>query len=171
MRLENWFISNPDTSQQEILKVPISQNLIVKGAAGSGKTNMAIYRANQVGNNTFVIVVYTIALKKMIRYGLGELGLNKDRVVHEWSWMYRGIEISGDIFCLKENNNYGLNRNLLILKSAEDVKFFISRNEYDNVIQLGCLLDYSVQTVQNPLEVSIDFDDWVEDRFYYLLCI
>jgi hypothetical protein len=33
MRLENWFISNPDISQQEVLKVPINQNLVVKGAA------------------------------------------------------------------------------------------------------------------------------------------
>ena len=101
MRLDNWFITNPDTSQQEVLKVSINQNLIVKGAAGSGKTNMAIYRANQAGDNTFVIVVYTVALKKMIRYGLSELGLDKDRVVHEWSWINRGIEISGDVFGLK----------------------------------------------------------------------
>src|SRR4051812_6370387 len=108
MRLDNWFITNPDTSQQDVLKVPINQNLIVKGAAGSGKTNMAIYRANQAGENTFVIVVYTVALKKMIRYGLGELGLDKDRVVHEWSWINRGIEISGDVFCLKGGNIYGL---------------------------------------------------------------
>jgi superfamily I DNA and RNA helicase len=47
MRLDNWFITNPDTSQQEVLKVPVNQNLVVKGAAGSGKTNMAIYRAKQ----------------------------------------------------------------------------------------------------------------------------
>jgi beta-phosphoglucomutase-like phosphatase (HAD superfamily) len=39
MRLENWFISNPDTSQQEVLKVPINQNLVVKGTARSGMTN------------------------------------------------------------------------------------------------------------------------------------
>lgn len=61
------------------------QNLVVKDAAGGGKTNMAIYRTNHAGNNTFVIVVYTVALKKMIRYGLSELGLDKDRVVHKWS--------------------------------------------------------------------------------------
>jgi len=152
MRLDNWFITNPDTSQQEVLKVPINQNLIVKGAAGSGKTNMAIYRANQAGNNTFVIVVYTVALKKMIRYGLSELGLDKDRVVHEWSWINRGIEISGDLFCLKGNNNYGLNKDVLILKNGTHIQYFVSCTEDD---------------ATTSLKVSIDFDDWVEDRFYY----
>jgi superfamily I DNA/RNA helicase len=166
MRLENWFISNPDTSQQEVLKVPINQNLIVKGAAGSGKTNMAIYRANQAGDNSFVIVVYTVALQKMVRYGLSELGIDKDRVVYEWSWIKRGINISGDVFCLKGNNDYGLNRNLLILKTSDDVRFFVSRDEYDSIIQNKRFLDYDIQRVQNPLEVSIDFDDWVANRFY-----
>jgi len=152
MRLDNWFITNPDTSQQEVLKVPINQNLIVKGAAGSGKTNMAIYRANQAGNNTFVIVVYTVALKKMIRYGLSELGLDKDRVIHEWSWINRGIEISGDLFCLKGNNKFGLNKDVLILKNGTQIQYFVSCTEDDTT---------------TSLEVSIDFDDWVEDRFYY----
>jgi hypothetical protein len=152
MRLDNWFITNPDTSQQEVLKVPINQNLIVKGAAGSGKTNMAIYRANQAGNNTFVIVVYTVALKKMIRYGLSELGLDKDRVVHEWSWINRGIEISGDLFCLKGNNNYELNKDVLILKNGSQIQYFVSCTKDDTT---------------TSLKVSIDFDDWVEDRFHY----
>lgn len=37
MRLENWFIINSDTSQQEVPKVPINQNLVVKGAAEKHK--------------------------------------------------------------------------------------------------------------------------------------
>jgi hypothetical protein len=167
MRLENWFITNPDTSQQEVLKVPINQNLVVKGAAGSGKTNMAIYRANQAGDNSFVIVVYTVALKKMVRYGLSELGLDKDRVVHEWSWIHRGIEISGDLFCLASSGNYGLNSDLLILKTSETTRFFVTRDKYDDYLNSGKFLEYSVSRVEDPIEVSIDFDDWVDDRFYY----
>lgn len=167
MRLDNWFITNPDSSQQEVLKVKINQSLIVKGAAGSGKTNMAIYRANQAGDNTFVIVVYTVALKKMVRFGLSELGLDKDRVVHEWSWIHRGIEISGDVFCLKGSNDYGFNANLLILKTGDELRFFISREDYDSCIKSKTFLTYGVGSVVNPIEVSIDFDDWVENRFYY----
>lgn len=167
MRLDNWFITNPDTLQQEVLKVAINQNLVVKGAAGSGKTNMAIYRANQASDNSFVIVVYTVALEKMIRYGLNELGLDKDRVVHEWSWINRGIGVSGDLFCLAESGNYGLNGDLLILKTSEDIKFFATRDKYDELLNNGKFVGYSVSQVDNPLEVSIDFDDWVDDKFYY----
>jgi len=167
MRLDNWFITNPDTSQQEVLKVSINENLIVKGAAGSGKTNMAIYRANQANDNTFVIVVYTVALKKMVRYGLSELGLDKDRVVHEWSWINRGIEISGDLYCLKGGNKYGLSDDLLILKTSEEIRYFVAKEKYDSIIQTKIIQNYPAQSLDNPIEVSIDFDDWVENRFYY----
>jgi superfamily I DNA/RNA helicase len=104
----------------------------------------------------------------MIRYGLSELGLDKDRVVHEWSWIHRGIEISGDVFCLKDNASqlYGLQSDLLILKTSEGLKFFITKDKYDSVVSTKTFLTYNVQTVNNPLEVSIDFDDWVEDKFY-----
>ena len=166
MRLENWFITNPDTAQQEVLKVPINQNLVVKGAAGSGKTNMAIYRASQVEDNSFVIVVYTIALEKMIRYGLSELGLDKDRVVHEWSWIYRGIGISGDLYCLSATNTIGLNRDLLILKTSDELRFFISKDIYEEVIAKGDFLSFFVSEVKSKIEVSVDFDDWVENKFY-----
>ncbi|MDE5421517.1 ATP-binding domain-containing protein [Ancylomarina sp. DW003] len=167
MRLDNWFITNPDTSQQEVLKVPVKHSLTVKGAAGSGKTNMAIYRANQARDNSFVIVVYTVALKKMIRYGLSELGLDKDRVVHEWSWINRGIEFSGDVFCLKGNNAHGLNPSLLFIKSGNEILFFVSRDEYDSIVKKESFLSYNIQSIENPFEVSIDFDDWIEDKFYY----
>jgi superfamily I DNA/RNA helicase len=167
MRLDNWFITNPDASQQKVLKVPINQNLVVKGAAGSGKTNMAIYRANQAGDNSFVIVVYTVALEKMIRYGLSELGLDKDHVVHEWSWINRGVSVSGDLFCLVSSGGNELNRNLLILKTSETTRFFVTRDNYDGYVNSEKFLEYSVSKVDNPIEVSIDFDDWVDDRFYY----
>ncbi|MDX5325782.1 MAG: ATP-binding domain-containing protein [Bacteroidota bacterium] len=177
MRLENWFITNPDASQQEVLKVPINQNLIVKGAAGSGKTNMAIYRANQAGNNSFVIVVYTVALKKMVRYGLSELGLDKDRVIHEWSWINRGIEISGDLFCFgtkkchcKTYNEHSacIDRNILILKEDDkNVRVFVYKQAYEEIISTGTYKGLNVRKIDNPLEICVDFDDWVHNRFYY----
>ncbi|MDR1198649.1 MAG: ATP-binding domain-containing protein [Prevotellaceae bacterium] len=250
MRLDNWFITNPDTSQQEVLKVPINENLIVKGAAGSGKTNMAIYRANQAGDNTFVIVVYTVALKKMVRYGLSELGLDKDRVVHEWSWINRGIEISGDVFCFGKRCNYECqfceeeaienktiertnhvqyerikkhpceeecltnkcqynpdfhkcdlqsrscaDENILILKVGNTIRYFayshkyetprtmegkyilgekkkIDAGIYNKIVNDGKYMssygqELTIRKKTIPLEISIDFDDWVHDRFYY----
>lgn len=183
MRLENWFITNPDESQQEILKVPIEDNLVVKGAAGSGKTNMAIYRANQAKDNSFIIIVYTVALKKMVRYGLSELGIDKDRVVHEWSWINRGIELSGDLFCFgrKEcectsyNNHPCTDENILILREDDyTTRIFIhdtdnndDNNPYNRIIKSGTYNGYNVVEIEDAIKVSVDFDDFVENRFYY----
>ena len=43
MRLENWFISNPDENQRAIINLPADVNLVVSGPPGSGKTNIALY--------------------------------------------------------------------------------------------------------------------------------
>lgn len=57
MRLEKWFISNLDDSQRKIITQNIEDSLIVKGAAGSGKTNLAIHRARLAqGKGTYAIV-------------------------------------------------------------------------------------------------------------------
>ena len=45
MRLEKWFISNLDDSQRNIIVQNIDKDIAVQGAAGSGKTNLAIHRA------------------------------------------------------------------------------------------------------------------------------
>lgn len=50
MRLEKWFISNLDDSQRNILVQSTDEDIIVQGAAGSGKTNLAIHRALQAKN-------------------------------------------------------------------------------------------------------------------------
>ena len=50
MRLEKWFISNLDDSQRKIIIQSITDDIIVQGAAGSGKTNLAIHRALQAKN-------------------------------------------------------------------------------------------------------------------------
>lgn len=47
MRLEKWFISNLDDSQRNIIVQNIDKSIAVRGAAGSGKTNLAIHRALQ----------------------------------------------------------------------------------------------------------------------------
>jgi len=65
MRLESWFITSPDNSQQQLLKQDIETNLCVNRSAVSGKINMAIYRANQTMNDKFAIIEYKIALMKI----------------------------------------------------------------------------------------------------------
>ena len=95
MRLEKWFISNLDDSQRQIIVRDPNENLIVQGAAGSGKTNLAIHRAVQASaySDSYALVVYTRALKRMVAYGLDELGLDKERIAYDWAWDHRGFDL------------------------------------------------------------------------------
>ena len=99
MRLEKWFISNLDDSQRKIIIQSITDDIIVQGAAGSGKTNLAIHRALQAKNKgSYAIVIFTVALKRMIAYGMQALGLDKERIAYEWAWTHRGFDLTGDVY-------------------------------------------------------------------------
>lgn len=102
MRLEKWFISNLDDSQRNIIVQSIDKSIAVRGAAGSGKTNLAIHRALQAKDKgSYAIVIFTIALKRMIAYGMDALGLDKERIAYEWAWTHRGFDMTGDVYWKK----------------------------------------------------------------------
>lgn len=142
MRLEKWFISNLDDSQRKIIVQSINDDIIVQGAAGSGKTNLAIHRALQAkGKGRYAIVIFTIALKRMIAYGMQALGLDKERIAYEWAWINRGFDLTGDVYWEKGN------RNILYLVNDLDIRKF-------------------VRSEKSPTSYGIDFADWVDSRFY-----
>lgn len=142
MRLEKWFISNLDDSQRKIIIQSITDDIIVQGAAGSGKTNLAIHRALQAKNKgSYAIVIFTVALKRMIAYGMQALGLDKERIAYEWAWTHRGFDLTGDVYWEKGN------RNTLYLVNDLSVRKF-ERTEKDKTTY------------------GIDFADWVDYKFY-----
>lgn len=111
MRLEKWFISNLDDSQRQIIIRDPNENLIVQGSAGSGKTNLAIHRAVQASafSDSYALIVYTMALKRMVAYGLETLGLDKERIAYDWAWEHRGFDLIGDVYCrgcIRFSNKY-----------------------------------------------------------------
>ena len=143
MRLEKWFISNLDDSQRKIIVQSINDDIIVQGAAGSGKTNLAIHCALQAkGKGSYAIVIFTVALKRMIAYGMQALGLDKERIAYEWAWTNRGFDLTGDVYWERGN------RNILYLVNDLDIRKF-------------------VRSEKSPTSYGIDFADWVDDRFYY----
>ena len=143
MRLEKWFISNLDDSQRNIIVQSIDKNIAVRGAAGSGKTNLAIHRALQAKNKgSYAIVIFTIALKRMIAYGMDALGLDKERIAYEWAWTHRGFDMTGDVYWKIGDRNH------LYLVNDMEVRMF-SRCDKDS------------------RAYGLDFADWVADKFYY----
>lgn len=97
MAKERWLI-NPaelDEFQREILGLSITDSYVVKGCAGSGKTILALHRVNDiriqseaegVDAPSFIMVVYTKALRSFIRSGVQELGINLKQVVIYDKW-------------------------------------------------------------------------------------
>lgn len=143
MRLEKWFISNLDDSQRNIIVQDIDKNIAVCGAAGSGKTNLAIHRALQAKDKgTYAIVILTIALKRMIAYGMQTLGLDKERIAYEWAWIHRGFDVTGDVYWRKGDRDH------LYLVNDMEIRMF-SRCPKDSK------------------SYGLDFADWVPDIFYH----
>lgn len=144
MRLEKWFISNLDDSQRKIIVEDIDKNIVVQGAAGSGKTNLAIHRALQAKNRgSYALVILTVALKRMISYGMNALGLDRDRIAYDWGWTHRGFDMTGDVYWKKDDRNH-----LYLVNDMETRKF--ARCEKKDSQAFG-----------------IDFSDWVASKFYY----
>lgn len=149
MRLEKWFISNLDDSQRNIIVQNIDKSIAVRGAAGSGKTNLAIHRALQAEDKgSYAILIFTIALKRMIAYGMEALGLDKERIAYEWAWTHRGFELTGDVYCQKNPKAGIIMRDVLFLVNDMDVRKFIRA-------------DRTADTY------GVDFADWVDGKFYY----
>lgn len=149
MRLEKWFISNLDDSQRNIIVQNIDKSIAVRGAAGSGKTNLAIHRALQAKNKgSYAILIFTIALKRMIAYGMDALGLDKERIAYEWAWTHRGFDLNGDVYCQKNPQNGIIMRDVLFLVNDMDVRKFVRTNRTSN-------------------SYGIDFADWVDGKYYY----
>ena len=149
MRLEKWFISNLDDSQRNIIVQNIDKSIAVRGAAGSGKTNLAIHRALQAKNKgSYAILIFTIALKRMIAYGMEALGLDKERIAYDWAWTHRGFDLTGDVYCQKNPKTGIIMRDVLFLVNDMDVRKFIRA-------------DRTADTY------GVDFADWVDGKFYY----
>lgn len=149
MRLEKWFISNLDDSQRNIIVQNIDKSIAVRGAAGSGKTNLAIHRALQAKNKgSYAILIFTIALKRMIAYGMDALGLDKERIAYEWAWTHRGFDLNGVVYCQKNPQNGIIMRDVLFLVNDMDVRKFVRTNRTSD----SC---------------GVDFADWVDGKYYY----
>jgi superfamily I DNA/RNA helicase len=96
MPREKWLIDpgELDEYQREIRELGLNESYLVKGCAGSGKTILALYRANDLRiqakaenkSSSFTVVVYTKALKSFIRSGIMELGIEIRQVVHYTQW-------------------------------------------------------------------------------------
>ena len=151
---ENKNKINAEKSKIKLPKNMKTINLIVLGMAGSGKTNLAIHRALQAKDKgSYAIVIMTVALRRMIAYGMKALDLDSERIAYEWAWLHRGFDLEGDVYCVghKEDGHPVVDdASVLYLVNGNIVRKFI-RTDYD---------------LSANDSFGIDFADWVADPFY-----
>ena len=152
MRLQNWFIRNLDDIQREVIIESIDKNIIVQGAAGSGKTNLAIHRALQAkGKGSYAIVIMTVALRRMIAYGMKELGLDNERIAYDWAWQHRGFDLIGYVYCVKQNIGFAG-----IVKVLPSPIYLVNGNIVRKFEKVN----------RETGSFGLDFADWVDARYY-----
>lgn len=93
MAKKDWMIkeSELDDDQLRVLTAILDRSLIAKGCAGSGKSVLALIKAQRIQRekgNDYQIIVYTKALCSYMNAGRRALGLNKDFDYH-WDWKNR----------------------------------------------------------------------------------
>lgn len=96
MPREKWLIdpAELDDFQLYIRGLGINDSYVVKGCAGSGKTILALYRANDISiealaedeTASFTLIVYTKALMGFIRSGIIQLGIPIRQVINFDKW-------------------------------------------------------------------------------------
>lgn len=93
---DSWFIDEEklDQYQMEVLRnAPPRQSFVVTGCAGSGKTNLAIWKAQDIkakNLGSYLLIVYTKALRIFIEDGIKNAELDPDKVMHYRLWENAG---------------------------------------------------------------------------------
>lgn len=90
--MADWFIDEDelDDDQRSVLNLPPAVSRVVFGAAGSGKTLLALWRSKFIQNlginASFSFIVYTKALRRFIDAGIDSIQLDEARVMHYQKW-------------------------------------------------------------------------------------
>lgn len=90
---KDWMIkeSELDEDQIKVLMATLDKSCIVAGCAGSGKSILALIKAQRIqkerGNN-YKVIVFTKALCHYMNTGRKELGLRNEFYYH-WQWKNR----------------------------------------------------------------------------------
>ena len=97
MPKEQWLVdpSELDEFQKVVYDLSLDESFIIRGCAGSGKTILALYRAQEILlmseidelAPSFTVVVLTKTLSSFIRASIISLGINLHQVVHYDKWL------------------------------------------------------------------------------------
>jgi superfamily I DNA/RNA helicase len=162
MAKESWYIneSELDDFQVKIIRRKLSSSFIVKGCAGSGKTVLALWRAKELaeqGNNNYLIIVFTKALKQFIEDGIHTIGVDESKVLYHWEWINRRDKASADYIIVDEVQDFDTNE-LAELQNAAKKHFILfgdsAQQLYNNIPNKGQLLSMEGIQIQTGIPMT-----------------
>lgn len=125
---KDWMIkeSELDDDQIKILTATLNKSCIVEGCAGSGKSVLALIKAQRIqkeeGNN-YEIIVFTKALCLYMNSGRLELGLHNE-FTYYWDWKYRKQCPHADYVIVDEIQDFDRNEIQDFINAADKEYFF-----------------------------------------------
>lgn len=125
---KDWMIneSELDGNQRSVLNAVIDKSCIVSGCAGSGKSILALIKAQRIqkerGNN-YQIIVFTKALCRYMNAGREQLGLTNTFVYH-WDWKNRRGCPSSDYVIVDEIQDFTQEEIKELIHAARKQYFF-----------------------------------------------
>jgi len=164
MAKKDWMIteSELDDDQYKVLFATNDKSCVVSGCAGSGKSVLALIKAQRIqrekGNN-YQIVVFTKALCRYMNAGRKALGLNKDFYYH-WNWVHRRGCPSADYTIVDEIQDFTEDEIKQFINSTNKNFFFFgdtAQSIYDGlkktmpVHAINRLFDYQHEPKNFPL--------------------
>lgn len=140
---KKWMVSEEELDDEQYKIRQLKQdNYLIEGCAGSGKTILALQKAKEIQDTekgSYLVIVYTKALKSFIKDGVKSLGLNPHRVCHFDNLADSGFE-SADFVIVDEVQDFSEQQiNKLVNMANKNFIFFgddaqqLHSNKTDNM--------------------------------------
>lgn len=150
---KDWMIkeSQLDKGQREFIYEINDKSCIVMGSAGSGKSVMALFKAQRIqtekGDN-YKIIIFTKSLCNYMNSGREELKLHNISIYH-WQWKYCMHCSSADYIIVDEIQDFDKDEIQEFINAANK-NFFFFGDSYQSIYQ-G--VQYG-NRIKNPLPIS-----------------
>lgn len=167
---KDWMIkeSELDEDQIQVLMATLDKSCIVSGCAGSGKSVLALIKAQRIqkekGRN-YQIIVFTKALCKYMNSGKKELGLTNP-FYHHWIWKNRLNTPHSDYIIVDEIQDFSEDE-IEEFISSTDKNFFFFGDTAQSIYQ-GHKNTIAVDEIRTTLPGAKSAKDWELFKNYRL---
>lgn len=160
--------SELDDDQIRVLSATLDKSCVVSGCAGSGKSVLALIKAQRIqkerGGN-YEIIVYTKALCQYMNSGRKELGLKND-IYYHWEWTNKHHRPSADYVIVDEIQDF-TQEEISEFINATKKNFFFFGDTAQSIYE-GLKDTLSVEAIGYMLPMSQRPKEWGLYRNYRL---